>query len=72
MNFLVTKDVHNQNQQSRLGIKNLDCLIFVINNWPNNGYVGFDETMKPKDMSNNYIKFMRKKNLFENNNYEFD
>ncbi len=36
---------------SKLGIKNLDHLTFIIKNWPNDVHVGCDGPLKPKAMA---------------------
>ncbi len=68
--------------QSRLGIKNLDCFIFIIKNSFDNVEVGCDGNMKLKYMLDfvAYVatmigelhKFIEEKGIFEEDNYEFD
>jgi hypothetical protein len=65
-----------------LGIKSLDCLIFLIKDWLDNVEVGCDGTMKLKYMLNfvtyeattidEHHKFVEKKGVFEEDTYEFD
>lgn len=62
-------------KQSKLGIANLNWLIFVIKNWPNDAYVGCDGSSKPKVMVRflkmdfvmieKYNKMIKEQNLFE-------
>jgi hypothetical protein len=65
-----------------LGIKSLYRLIFLIKDWLDNVEVGCDGTMKLKymldfatyvaTMIDEHHKFIEKKGLFEEDNYEFD
>jgi hypothetical protein len=50
---------------SCLGIENLDRLIFVIKNWPNDVLVGCDGALKPMSMP---TFLTSKSNVIEENN----
>lgn len=52
--FSVVGDITNL-KQSKLGIENLNWLIFIIKNWPNDACVGCDGPSKLKVM----VKFLK-------------
>ncbi len=72
--FIVVGIITNL-KKSKLGIENLNSLIFIIKNWPNDAYVGCDGPWKPKVMVKflkmdsvrieKYNKMIKEQNLFE-------